>query len=115
MRMWNLPARALCSQHLLGEHVELHMIEGSILKRRSLKGFIERGLIMVPKVWDRHAEIVEEMERRGMNHQSPLRKSRDHFVASTVSLTRPTERQDAETLSRRCKACAHRIQQAALR
>jgi hypothetical protein len=32
--MWMVDPRLVCSKHLLGEHVELHMFVGCLLKRK---------------------------------------------------------------------------------
>ena len=72
MRMWKVDVKKMCRKHLLGEHVELHMFVGTILKGISLKGYVEKGLIETSYIFRRHQEIVAEMRRRGMNHKSPL-------------------------------------------
>lgn len=44
MRMWMVPPELMCRQHLLGEHVELHMFVGAINKGTSvvtLPGYCE--------------------------------------------------------------------------
>lgn len=72
MRMWNIDPRKLCTQHLTGEHVELHMFVGSIRKGISMRGYIDNGMVEIHNIRKRHKELVEEMERRGLNHKSPL-------------------------------------------
>jgi len=64
--------RCMCRQHLLGEHVELHMFVGTINKNKKLNGFVKNGLVEVKSIKKRHADLVAEMERRGMSHKSPL-------------------------------------------
>lgn len=39
MRMWLVPTRFVRRKHLLGEHVEHHMLVGSIHKGLSMAGF----------------------------------------------------------------------------
>ena len=72
MRMWGIEPAAMCRRHLLGEHVELHMLAGCVLKGKSLEGFYSAGLIDARLAVTRHAELVEEMEARGYLHLSPL-------------------------------------------
>jgi len=77
VRIWRLPVWILDRQHLLGEHNELHTIVSVILRggggwwnhpqTNRFKGRL--GLLV-----DRHRQQVEEMERRGYNHRSPLPK-----------------------------------------
>lgn len=72
MRQWLVDPRMLCNKHLLGEHLEHHMMIGSIIKKRSIAGFIEKGLIDPQTIYKRHNQLIKEMKSRGMNHQSPL-------------------------------------------
>lgn len=73
MRMWLVDPKLMCKQHLLGEHVELHMLVGHLKRGKSIKGFLDKGLIEPRSIWDRHTVLVEEMTRRGMNHKSALK------------------------------------------
>ena len=72
MRMWNVDVKGLCRQHLLGEHLEMHMFVGCILKGRSLKGYVNSGLVERHTIKIRHEMLAEEMSRRGYCHKSPL-------------------------------------------
>jgi len=70
MRMWMVSPETMCRKHLLGEHVEIHMLAGSILKGKSIAGFAK--LVEAHSAHQRHWALVMEMERRGYNHRSPL-------------------------------------------
>jgi hypothetical protein len=72
MRMWMVNPKRMCRKHLLGEHVELHMLLGSLRKNRSIQGFLDAGLLQPQAVNQRHEALVEEMEARGYKHSSPL-------------------------------------------
>lgn len=72
MRMWMVTPSRMCMKHLLGEHVELHMLVGSIQKNKNISGFIAKGLVEPRSIWRRHAALVREMQRRGYTHNSPL-------------------------------------------
>ena len=72
MRMWNVDPKYMCRQHLLGEHVEMHMFVGIIIKGTSLEGYIRGGLVEVHNIRKRHDELVAEMEKRGFKHHSPI-------------------------------------------
>jgi len=72
MRMWSLPTQILCCKHLLGEHRELHMYVGCILKNKDLSTYIQRGYVEIHKIHSRHDELVKEFHVRGYNHNSPL-------------------------------------------
>lgn len=69
-----VPPEIMCRQHLLGEHVEMHMFAGAIRKGTSMAGYLDGGLLEPRQVKYRHDRLVEEMERRGMNHRSPMQE-----------------------------------------
>ncbi len=75
MRIWDLPPQKLCRNHLLGEHSELHGI-WSILTQDK-KGFAHHPEVVrwrgkLKALYRKHQLIVEEMQRRGYQHNSPL-------------------------------------------
>ena len=98
-RMWCVNPRKLCRQHLLGEHKELHQLVGSILKKKSIKGHIEKGQVEVHNIIKRHKQLVKEMLRRGYSHKSPVKKFKS-FKAGKVNI-----RENEKELARRCKEC----------
>jgi hypothetical protein len=67
-------------KHLLGEHVELHVLVNTIINKRN--GITNIGWVNHPEtkryenhlgmLHDRHEQQVQEMNRRGYNHKSPL-------------------------------------------
>ena len=101
MRMWMVDPKLMCRKHLLGEHVELHMLVGSIKKGQSLQGFIDNKLIDTSKIQKRHDALVKEMERRGYNHKSPLKYT--DKVKLGVGIVDP--KVSLKELHRRCKDC----------
>jgi hypothetical protein len=103
MRMWLVNPSLMCRKHLLGEHVELHMMVGSIVREKSLKGFVDNGLIDVTKINDRHNELVNEMKKRGYNHKSPI-----HYVIVGKPGNIDIEA-NLKELARRCKECGKLI------
>lgn len=75
MRIWDLPPRRLCRQHLLGEHLELHAVwavltQGKAGYSRHPETLRWKGKLAA--LYQVHQEIVTEMERRGYRHASPL-------------------------------------------
>jgi hypothetical protein len=103
MRQWNVPTKFLCTKHLLGEHVESHMYVGCIKKGTSLKGYIEKGLVEVHNIKNRHNELVLEMIKRGFNHKSPLEEFNCYDAGYVNS------EQNINELKNRCKSCRERI------
>ena len=72
MRMWMLPPIGMCRKHLLGEHVELHMLLGSMRRGKNMDGFLSGGLVDPQQLFTRHEELVTEMTRRGFKHTSSI-------------------------------------------
>ena len=99
MRMWNINPKYMCRKHLLGEHVEMHMLAGCINKNKSIKGYIDTGLVDTSNINNRHEELSMEIINRGYNHKSPL----PHIdIRSTGNICIDNNIID---LSSRCKDC----------
>lgn len=100
MRMWLINPEILCTNHLLGEHNELHMLVGAIQKGKSIQGF--KDLVQTKEINSRHEQLVNELIRRHFIHNSPL-EYKDELNFGTV---------DKETslieLLARCPKCYYR-------
>jgi hypothetical protein len=70
--MWMVDPKAMCRQHLLGEHVELHMLVGHLRRGRHVRGFVERNFFEAGALQERHDALAVELSRRGYRHDSPL-------------------------------------------
>ena len=102
MRMWLVDPSGMCRLHLLGEHVELHMLVGTLERGKSIQGFLDGGLIDTSKIRDRHTDLTVEMMFRGYKHKSPLsfvHDDPDGYVDVDGNL---------EELHRRCEDCKSR-------
>ena len=101
MRMWMVNPRIMCRQHLLGEHVEIHMFIGTLDRKKSVKGYLQKGLLEVHNLYSRHNELVEEMKRRGYRHHSEVEEK-----WKTVNMLGFIDRkQSLEDLITRCSKC----------
>lgn len=99
MRMWLVPTELMCRQHLLGEHVEMHMFAGSLRLGQSVNGYLD-GLVDPKQLVARHDEIVVEMDERGYNHRSPLESPQaEHYKGHVDPYANRKE------LRRRCTTC----------
>ena len=109
--MWKIPTNLMCRKHLLGEHVEMHMLVGSHQKNISLHGYINNGLLDTNYIFQRHEELVEEMCKRGYNHQSPVDKDTCTSIKETYKECAPLINTDVneKELYRRCADCRERI------
>ncbi len=70
--MWKLPVKMMCRNHLLGEHLEMHMFVGCLNRNKSVEGYLNKGLLEIHNLENRHEKLVKEMLKRGFNHNSPL-------------------------------------------
>jgi hypothetical protein len=96
--------RIMCRQHLLGEHVEIHMFIGTINKGKSVKGYLKKGLLEVHNLYSRHEELVEEMKRRGYRHCSDV----DKKWRTAEKLGNVDKKKSLEELLNRCPRCKQR-------
>jgi len=97
--------RIMCRQHLLGEHVEIHMFIGTLSRGKSVKGYLEKGLLEVHSLYSRHEELVEEMKRRGYIHRSDV----DEKWRTAEKLGVIDRKKSLKELVRRCPRCKRRI------
>lgn len=98
MRLWGVNPRTMCRQHLLGEHVEMHMVAGSVRRGRPLGRLLD-GFVDLARVRRRHRELAVEMKRRGYCHKSPLLPM-GHVRGGRIDV-----QENAVELQRRCRAC----------
>lgn len=109
MRQWNVDPTKMCRQHLLGEHNEMHSFVGTILKSQkggkgAIKDFtktkyVTEGFVEVHNLQKRHEELVTEIHRRGMQHNSPLPEF-NSFVCGVINI-----KANELELGRRCLEC----------
>ena len=85
MRMWLVDPKIMCKNHLLGEHLELHMLAGCLRKGKNIRGYIEGGLVDPSALLKRHDELVSEMKYRGYNHFSPIEELPHNLVKGQIN------------------------------
>ncbi len=105
MRMWMVDPKGMCDQHLLGEHVELHMLAGTLTRRRSIDGYIANGLLEPSAMQDRHARLVDEMTSRGFRHRSELPEVELGYLSSAAREAHVDTDSAQRELARRCERC----------
>ena len=79
MRIWDIEPEYLCRKHLLGEHRELHGLWNILTKHKGMGGYSKhpetlRWIGKLHLLYQRHEEVVKEMQKRGYAHKSPLKK-----------------------------------------
>ena len=110
--MWGIEPKKLCNQHLLGEHLEMHMFLGCIKKGISLKGYYDNKLVCANLIKKRHDDLAIEMISRGMKHNSPITKMdffRD-FKYGEIDLE-----DNINELMSRCSKCRDRLVSSAVK
>ena len=81
----------------------MHMFVGTIVRGKSIAGFIETGLVEVHSITKRHERLARELERRGFKHKSPLPKFKSYPAG------RVDRKKNLRELSKRCPECRKRI------
>jgi hypothetical protein len=109
MRMWMVNPKIMCNQHLLGEHVELHMFVGTLKKRISIEGYVRNGLVEPKSIISRHKQLAEEMKQRGMHHKSPLKKVNLRYLPKETITAKVNISKSLADLLKRCKRCKSRV------
>jgi len=82
----------------------MHMFAGTILKGKSIDGYIEGGLVNPHKITIRHDQLMHEMLRRGLNHKSILEFDSAYLPSHPVDPCL-----SVKELKKRCEHCAARI------
>lgn len=104
MRMWMVKPDRLCKKHLLGEHVEIHMLVSSLQKGKNMQGFLENNLLEPQNIRERHDTLVKEMLSRGYTHNSPIP---DDFSTNLIGEVK--QYVSIYELFTRCPDCKKRI------
>ena len=107
MRVWDIPPKNLCREHLLGEHREVHAIWTVLTENK--KGYSKhpetlrwRGKLKA--LYNRHEILVKEMNRRGYRHNSPLDRRLAKGKAVQIEYIH-TPRQQREILRQKPCGC----------
>ena len=89
----------MCRQHLLGEHVECHMFVGTVRRGKNVQGYLDKGLLEVHNIQNRHDELAGEMLKRGYKHKSPI-----SFASKKLGTI--NSRKNINLLHDRCEKCS---------
>jgi len=110
MRMWMIDPKLLCTQHLLGEHGEIHKHRHNFVKHHNIRGRISPTVQIEPESMKyRHDELAEEMLRRGMNHKSPYEQPDLSYLPNELRYAKVGIEVSKRDLCNRCEACAERF------
>ena len=106
MRMWMVDPTIMCRKHLLGEHLELHMMVGHLKLGRKVDGFVAHNCVEPSSIGARHKALAEEMARRGYKHASPLQQPK--IAAHQHPEAKVDTAKALLDLLERCEECAER-------
>ena len=96
----------LCMQHLLGEHFEIHKAVGNLKHSGTWTiSLTKKGFLEPHNFLKRHNQLVLEMKKRGMNHQSSLDIRGIKFPKGKVDI-----KKSLFDLKKRCKKCREKMQ-----
>ena len=112
MRMWMINPTLMCRKHLLGEHAEIHMLCGSIKRNKSINGFIDKKLIDLHEIFERHEDLVREMTNRGYNHKSHFTEVEVEEIKNKINgiFCNPVDlKENYRDLFSRCDDCNKRM------
>jgi len=109
MRMWMVNPAVMCNRHLLGEHVECHMLTGHLRRKRGIKNYIRLNLLQPSGLRERHDQLALEMKNRGMLHKSPLPEFDLSFLPEEHRVYTVNTRRSLTELSARCPQCRERL------
>lgn len=111
--MWMIEPKLLCNQHLLGEHKEIHQLIGSLRNGKSIRGYVQNGLVDVNAAFMRHFHLACEMVERGMNHHSSISaqdaRMMGHFCRVSKDCGSVDVNKSYDDLKSRCAECKRRI------
>lgn len=113
MRMWLVDTRIMCRNHLLGEHLELHMFLGSLKKGKKIDGFLKNNLFEPRSLYGRHIALEYEMIVRKYSHNSPITEY-DCRIIENLPLEKKyweiNREQALKDLLERCPQCKKRYE-----
>lgn len=110
MRMWMIDTKLLCNKHLLGEHVECHMLTGHLKRKRRIDKYIDNNLLEPLSIKQRHDALAKEMIARQFKHNSPLRKPNISYLPVNQQKYRVNTITAHTDLKKRCTLCRQRAQ-----
>jgi hypothetical protein len=109
MRMWMVNPAVMCNKHLLGEHVECHMLVGHLQRKRRITNYIRLNLLQPSNLRERHDQLALEMKDRGMLHKSPLPEFDLSYLPEEHRTYTVNTEDSLNELSGRCSECRKRL------
>ena len=112
MRTWMIPPELLCTNHLLGEHGEIHKFRTSFVKEHKITGRLFPVVQIEPaNMGTRHDLLAFEMQRRGYSHTSPYTLPDLSYLSMIEKYSKVDLYTSFRDLSQRCPQCKANIKQ----
>ncbi|MBN1622678.1 MAG: hypothetical protein JW871_08820 [Endomicrobiales bacterium] len=109
MRMWMVEPQILCDKHLLGEHVECHMLAGHLQRKRRITNYIAFNLLEPRSLKQRHEILARQMRKRAMKHKSPLPRFSISYLPKEHQDYNVDAEKSLKDLVKRCPECRKRL------
>lgn len=104
--------KLLCRNHLLGEHNELHKHRHNFVKHHKIDGRISPIVLIEPtSMKTRHDQLVDEMLRRGYNHESPYELPDLSYLPDVQVNAKVNIEHNLHDLMNRCPQCRQLIKE----
>jgi uncharacterized membrane protein len=109
-RMWMTDESKMCRQHLLGEHKEIHQLMGTLRKKMKVDGYVRNNCIEISSIISRHNTLVNEMQKRGYNHKSPIESEDEknnlvQYLTPEIRNFKVDKESSQIEIFRRCQHC----------
>lgn len=108
MRMWLCDPKIMCTKHLLGEHLEVHMFLGHLQKKRKIEGYLKSNCLEPRSIYQRHEDLAIEMIRRGFHHKSQMNET-DFSIVLDLPIEHQywkiNKEENLKNLISRCERC----------
>lgn len=114
MRQWLVRPQLMCQRHLLAEHLETHMFQGSMRGNIDLTGYYENNLFFGPTfLLRRHQELSSFIE----GHKTPITAETIAIATAPwpgmysrksypdIDITQDMVKESRMELVSRCRAC----------
>ena len=108
MRMWMVDPRIMCTKHLLGEHVELHMFAAHFRLKRYIAEYVDHNCVSPKRLISRHKALVKEMKQRKFKHQSEIEGFSISYLPSEQRNAVVDSKKSEKDLLGRCIECRAR-------
>lgn len=103
--------KLLCDKHLLGEHVECHMLAANLIRRRKITKYIKFNLLEPRSLQKRHDSLAREMQQRKFKHKSPLPHYDISYLPNQQQGYKVNVKLSLKDLLTRCSKCRKRFKQ----